>query len=320
MQLVQRSDVFVESYAPRVARNLGLTYQDLTIVNPGIIMLSLHGYGNSGPYSDMPAFGSSAEALSGFRSLVGYGDGIPISPGTTTADPIASLHSAFAILTALTQRQKTGKGQFIDISIHESMACVMEEAILEYTVNKCEPRQLGARHPYLAPYGFYRCKGDYSWIAISVTSDKEWAVLCEVIGNPKLVSEHFSDPLSRWQNHDEMDRLIQEWTSEHEQHEAMEILQAAGVGAGACLNSQEILNDHHLKERDFFWLVTSPDTGTYPLVGPIMKLSETPATLRLPPPTLGEHNEYILGEILGMSDEEIASLKKEKIIGDTPTY
>jgi crotonobetainyl-CoA:carnitine CoA-transferase CaiB-like acyl-CoA transferase len=320
MQLVRRCDVFVENYSPRVARNLGLTYEELTKVNPRIIVLSLHGYGNSGPYSDMPAFGSSAEALSGFRSLVGYGDGIPISPGTTTADPVASLHSAFAILAALTHRQETGRGQLIDVSIHESIACIMEEAILEYTVNKREPHQLGARHHCFAPYGFYRCKGDYSWIAISVTSDEEWAALCRVIGNPTLASERFSDALSRWQNQDELDYLINEWTIQHESHEAMNILQEARVAAGACLNAQDVLNDPHLNERDCFWLVTSPDTGTYPLIGPVVKLSETPATLRLPPPALGEHNQYVLEELLGIPSKEIAALKEEEIIGDAPAY
>ena len=320
MKLVKRSDVFVENFSPRVIRNLRLTYEDLTKVNPSIIAISLHGYGNTGPYCDMPAFGSSTEALSGFRSLVGYGDGIPISPGTTTADPVASLHTAFAILAALAQRQRTGKGQFIDASIHESLGCIMEEAVLEYTVNKQEPRQLGARHKYLAPYSYYRCKGDYAWVAISVASDEEWAALCKVIDNPALTSERFADPLSRWQNQDELDRLIEGWTIKHEHYEAMEILQKAGVAAGACLNAKEVLSNPHLEERECFWDVTSPDTGTFPLIGPIIKLSETPATLRLSPPALGEHNEYVLGELLGLSAEEIASLREERIIGDAPAY
>ena len=320
MRLVKMSDVFVENYSPRVVRNLKLTYEDLVKVNPNIIMASIHGYGNSGPYSDMPAFGSSTEALSGFRSLVGYGDGIPVMPGTTTADPVCSLHSAFAILSALVQRERTGKGQFIDASIHESIACIMPEAMLEYTVSKREPHQLGARHSYLAPYGYYRCKGDYSWVAMSITSDEEWAALCRVIDNPALTAECFADPLSRWNNQDEIDRLIEEWTSRHEHQEAMKILQGAGIAAGACFNAREVLNNPQLKERECFWDITSPDTGTYPLIGPIIKLSETPATLRLSPPALGEHNEYVLKELLGIPAEEIDSLRKEKIIGDTPAY
>jgi len=320
MQLVKMSDVFVENYAPRVIRNLRLTYEDLVKVNPGIVMASVHGYGNTGPYSDMPAFGSSTEALSGFRGLVGYGDGLPVMPGTTTADPVASLHTAFAILSALVQKEKTGKGQFIDSSIHESIVCIMPEAMLEYTITKQEPKQLGARHSYLAPYGYYRCKGDYSWVAISITSDEEWAALCRVIDTPALTAERFADPLSRWRNQDEIDQIIGEWAAGYEHQEAMKILQGAGIPAGACLNAREVLDNQHLKERECFCNVTSPDTGTYPLIGPIIKMSETPATLRMPPPALGEHNEYVLKELLGMSTDDIASLTEERIIGDAPAY
>ena len=317
LQLVRRCDVFVENFAARVVTGLGVSYEELIKVKPDIIMLSLHGFGNTGPYRDRPAYGGTVEAPTGFRSLIGYGDGVPITPGSPLSDPIGSLHGVFAILSALAYREETGKGQFIDLSLHESIGCVMEEATLQYTVDNREPRQLGARHSYMAPHGFYQCKGDDSWVAICVTSDEEWAALCRVIGNPALAEERFSDPLSRWQNQDELDRLIEEWTIEHERYEAMNILQKAGVAAGACFNAQDILNDPHFKERAYFWY---PDTGTYPQVGPVIKMSETSASLRLLAPALGEHNEYFLRDILGMSAEEIATLREEKIIGDEPAF
>ena len=320
MQLVGKCDVFVSNYSPRALNNLGLTYEELSAVNPHVIVAVISGYGNTGLYRDMPALGSCAEAITGFRGLVGYGDGEPITPGMTTADPVASLHGAFAILAALVERRKTGKGRSIDISICESFASILEESILEFTVKCEEPHQIGAGHTYYAPYGYYRCKGEDSWIAVSVTSDKEWAALVKIIGNPALACEKYSDSLNRWQNRHELDRLIQAWTRENDAHEAMQLLQEAGIPAGACNNASDIQEEPHLNARNFFWSVTAPDTGTYPLVGPIIKLSETPATLRLSPPALGEHNEYVLRGLLGLSTKEIDTLKEERIIGSEPVY
>jgi benzylsuccinate CoA-transferase BbsF subunit len=230
------------------------------------------------------------------------------------------LHSAFAILTAIVERRKTGKGRSIDVSISESFASILEESVLEYTVMHEEPHQIGDGYPYYAPYGYYRCKGDYSWIAVSVTSDKEWEALCKIIGNSALASEKYSDSLRRWQNRHELDWLIQAWTSENDAHEVMQLLQEVGVPAGVCNNASDILDEVQLRARNFFWPVTSPDTGTYPLAGPVIKLSETPATLRLSPPALGEHNEYVLSDLLGFSAEEIKALKEERIIGNEPAY
>jgi len=210
MQLVTGADIFVDNYTPRVTKNLGLSYKELTKVKQDIIMLSLHGYGVIGPYSNTPAFGLCTDALSGVNSLIGYGDGIPIATGTTLSDPVSSLFGVFAVLAALDYRRETGKGQFIDLSMHDAIGCLMEEAILPYIMNKCEPHQLGARHPYMAPHGAYPCKGDDSWIAITVTSEKEWVNLCKVIANRAFTEERFSDPLSQWENQDELDRLIEQ--------------------------------------------------------------------------------------------------------------
>ena len=320
MRLVKKCDIFVANYSPRALKNLGLTYEELSTVNPRVIVAAISGYGCTGPYRDMPALGSCAEAITGFRGLIGYEDGEPITPGMTTADPVASLHGAFAILAALVERRKTGKGRLIDISICESFTSILEESILEYTVKREEPHQLGAGHAYYAPYGYYRCKGEDSWIAVSITSDKEWAALVKIIGNPALACEKYSDSLNRWQNRHELDRLIQDWMSENDAHEAMQLLQEACIPAGACNDASDILKEPHLNARNFFWSVTASDTGTYPLVGPIIKLSETPATLSLPPPALGEHNEYVLSDLLGFSAEEIYTLKEERIIGSEPAY
>ncbi len=320
LQLVEYADVVVENYASRVFDNFGLCYERFAASKPDVIMLSLQGYGDSGPYRNGSAFGSTIEAMSGFKSLLGYGNGVPIYTGACIADPSSALYGLFAVINALFYRQKTGKGQHINVSMHEAMSSITEEALLEYGIHRREPQQWGSRHPYFAPYGSYRCRGDDSWIAISVTSDQEWNSLCEIIDNPQLRSDCFSTITQRQQNRDALDRLVEEWTLRHYPGEAMEILQQAGVPAGAFYNGKDILDNLHLKARDYFWDVACPDTGTYPQVGPIMRFSETPATLRLSPPSLGEHNEYILGSILGMSKDDITALQQEGIIGNEPRY
>lgn len=318
MKLVSKADIFVENYGPRVMKNLGLTYEDLIKVKPDIIMLGIHGYGLTGPYSKAPAYGSGPESLAGYRSLVGYGDGIPVPPGMTLADPTTAMHGMIAVMAAVNYRRQTGKGQFIDLSLHDVISSIFEEGTLPYLMNGTELKQLGTRHANMAPHGCYRCKEDDSYIAIAVSSDKEWEAFCKVIGNEALTEERFSDPLSRWQNQDELDRLIEGWTIRHVSSEAMDILQKAGIAAGAVLNAHDVLKNPHLNKRKFFWQVTAPNSGTHPMAGAGMELSDTPGTLRMPPPALGEHNEYILGELLGVSTEELEELKKDKIIGDKP--
>jgi len=318
LKLVSISDIFLENYGPRVMTNLGLTYEDLVKVKPDIIMLSIHGYGLTGPYCDAPAYGSGPESMSGYRSLVGYGDGVPVPPGMTLADPTSAMHGTIAILAALNHRRQTGRGQFIDLSIHDAISSIFEEGFLPYLMNGVEPKQMGARHPDMAPHGCYRCKEDDSYIAITVSSDKEWQALGEIIGNETLTEERFLTLQGRLQNQDELDRLIEEWTVRYDSFVLMNSLQKAGIAAGAVHNAHDVLTNTHLKERNFFWQVEAPDSGTHPMVGAGLELSETPGALRMPPPALGEHNEYILGELLGVPAEELDELKKDGIIGNRP--
>jgi len=314
-QLLKISDLFLANYPPRVLANLGLEYPVIKRVKPDIIMLAMPGYGMTGPYSNFPGYGSCFEAFSGLTSLRGIGS----NQTTVLADPAASLHAVFAVLAALKYRRQTGRGQFIDLSQTETTGCLMEEAFLEYTINGHEPYPIGNRHRSIAPHGVYRCRGEDEWIAITVASDEQWRGFCSVLGNlPWISEEKFSTSLSRWKNQDELDKLIEQWTLEHDAYDVMHLLQSGGVAAGIAFNSKEILSNPHLQKRDYFWQVTTPGTGTYPFVGPVIKLSKISAKLRMPPPALGEHNEYVLGHLLGLSADEIADLEEKKIIGKEP--
>jgi crotonobetainyl-CoA:carnitine CoA-transferase CaiB-like acyl-CoA transferase len=226
---------------------------------------------------------------------------------------------AVAVMTALQHRHRTGKGQHIDLSQIEGFTSFMGGPIMDYTMNKRMQKRRGDRHPSLAPQGAYRCKGDDEWVTIAISSDEEWERFCDAIGNLGWTrGQKFSDVLSRYENHDELDKLISEWTSQHDKREIMQILQQAGVAAGPILNYGEVLSDPQIEARGFFETVTRPITGTHPYPGFPVKFSETPIHIRRPAPTLGQDNEYVLTKFLGMSKQEIEQLAKEEIIGTEP--
>ena len=318
-RLVAIGDVVVENYTPRVMANFGLDYAVLCGINPALIMVSMPGYGSTGPWKDYVAFAFLMEELAGIPQLTGYPDGPPMLMGASQADGIGGFNGAFAILTALEYRRKTGKGQYIDLSQLEAMTCTMAEPILDYVMNKrIWPRQ-GNRHPAMAPHGCYRCKGADKWVTIAVAGDEQWRRFCEITGHEEWQhDERFADALSRWQNQDELDKLIGTWTGEHDPYEVMHLLQQAGIAAGPVLLPAEIYADPHLKARDFFVTMDREEVGTHAYPGVYAKLSKTPGRHRWPSPTLGEHNEYVLGSLLGMSEEEIAELAAENIIGKGP--
>jgi len=193
----------------------------------------------------------------------------------------------------------------------------MGEVIMDYTLNKRVHKAIGNRDASMAPHGCYRCQGDDKWVTIIVSSDEQWEAFCQALGNPPWTKEErFASILSRRANQDELDRLIEEWTIKHNPYEVMHILQRVGVPAGPVLTPPDLYDDPHLTERGFFREVTHREAGTHLYPGMCFEFSKTPADVRIPPNCLGEHNEYIYGEILGMSREEIAQLEEEQLIGD----
>ena len=318
-RLVKISDVVLENYTPRVMKNFGLDYPVLKEINPGIIMISMPGYGMSGPYRDYPAYGSGLEQHAGFSSRIGYADSAPYRTQNSYPDPVASVNAASAIMLALWHRRRTGRGQYIELAQIETSICLLGEVILDYSMNQRPPQRMGNRHAFMAPHGCYRCRGEDMWVTIAVARDEEWEALCQVMGGPPWSKEgRFAGQLSRWQNQDELDKLIEGWTIGYDHYEVMHLLQKVGVAAGAVLNVKEMLNDPQLKERGYFIELTHPQAGSHLYTGFPVKLSRTPACGSWPAPCLGEHNEYVLGEMLGLSEGEIAQLAKDQIISTSP--
>jgi len=318
-KLAGLSDIVLDNFAPGVMDRLGIGYSVLKEVKPDIIMVSASGFGATGPYKTYAAVGTSLGGMTGLMSLRGHPDDdilirtcLPV-----WSDNVASGTAVFATLTALHYRDKTGKGQFIDLSQAETFLPHMGETILDYTMNQRVQKPIGNREPSMAPHGCYQCQGDDKWVSISVSSDEQWGAFCRALGNPAWTKEErFNNPLSRWKNQDELDKLIEAWTIIHDPYEVMDVLQKVGVPAGPVVRPSDLYSDPHLKERGFFKEVTHRETGTHLYPGMCFKFSKTPADIRIPPNCLGEHNEYVYGEILGMSKEEITQLEEENFIGD----
>ncbi|MFO8101281.1 MAG: CoA transferase [Dehalococcoidia bacterium] len=307
-KLVEISDVVLENFTPRVMANFGLDYPVLSEINPAIIMVSISAYGQTGPYRDYVNFGRGIEAMAGLSSITGYPQSQPLGPGTAYADSTGGLHAAFAAMVALRQRRKTGRGQHIDLSLRESLAPLLGEQLLDYSMNKRTAEPSGNHDPTAPFQRCFRCRGDDAWIAIAIGPEEEWAALSRAIGNPLDKNE---DPLK-------LRRLIEDWTAQHEPNEAMETLQKFGVRAGAVLDAGQLNDNPHLKERGFFEMVTHPEAGTHEHPGMPWKLSRTPGSIRLPAPCFAEHNDYVFGELLGMSAEKIAELEESGVIDRRP--
>jgi len=317
-QLVKISDVLVENYSPRVMPKLGLDYPVLRRTNPELIMMSLPALGRTGPDKDFLAFGQTIDCMSGMAYLTGYlGEGPMLQSGLSYGDPLSGMNAAFAVISALLYRRRTGKGLHIDLSQVEGLVSFNADSILDYTMNGRIRERMGNRDRSMAPHGCYRCRGEDRWLVIAVPSDEVWQRFCRAIGEPAWTEdERFADVLGRYDRQDELDRLIESWTLQYDHYEVMHILQSAGVPAGPVLDPKEMLEDSHFNARGIFEVVPHRIAGTHPYVGAFAHFSRTPITIRTPAPCLGEHNEYVFSELLGMTREEIAELERMGITGN----
>jgi crotonobetainyl-CoA:carnitine CoA-transferase CaiB-like acyl-CoA transferase len=284
----------VENFSVGVMHRPGLDYESCRALRPDIICISLPGFGGTGPEKGHAAYGLTQEAMSGFASVTGYPGEVPIDTGVFYGDPTGGLFGAAAVSTALWRRMQTGEGQQIDLSQREAFATVLPELVFEYTMNDRVMSSVGNRHPSFAPHGVYQCSGDEAWVAITATTDEQFDAFREVMGLAD--DSRFSTMSNRKANEDALDELIGGWVGQRNPHDVMRQLQARG----------------------FFEEVTHPDAGTHAQIGMPWKMSETPVHIRLPAPGLGEHNDYVLGEVLGCSGEELQSLTDRDVIGVEP--
>jgi benzylsuccinate CoA-transferase BbsF subunit len=303
----------MENMRPGVMERLGMGYEALRQAKPDVIMLSSSAVGNTGPERSYVGYAPTFAALSGLTHITGHPDGPPM-PLSGAVDLRVGTTSAFAILAALYYRQRTGKGQYIDLSSTEAVSALIGETFLEYSITGRPPTREGNRDAIMAPHNCYLCQGEKQWVSIAVTNDKEWRALCDVLDDERLTDERFGDAYGRWRNQEEIDAIISEWTQERSREEAAEALQKAGIAAMPILDGRALAQDAHVKARGLLQRVTHPLIGERLEVGPPWKFSRTPAGIRHAAPLIGEHNQYVLGELAGMSQEEIDRLTEEGVL------
>ena len=319
LRLLALSDVVIENYRADVLDSLGFTYDMLCSVKRDIILVSMPSHGLWGPDAHRIAYGTQMEQLAGLVSLTGYADGPPQRSSIAYGDPVAGVMAAAATIAALLHRRWTGRGQHVELAQWEAFLPVLGEFFVGYTMTKQTPPRLGNRHPSMSPHGVYRCAGDDSWVAIAVGSDAAFASLCQVIGRPELAQdERFADVVSRHRHQDVLDEIVSAWTRERAHREAAAQLQAAGVPAMPVLTIPELMADPHLTERGFWEEVAHREAGTWTMDGPPWRFARTPAHVRLPAPCFAEHNDYVLRDLLGLSEGEVAELEREGITAREP--
>jgi crotonobetainyl-CoA:carnitine CoA-transferase CaiB-like acyl-CoA transferase len=265
--------------------------------------------------------GMTIDAITGHSSLRGYPD-LDLSQLSLVhhADAVAGITAVFAICVGLHYRARTGKGQFIDLSQAEAFAPHMGEIFLEYGMTGRGRERRGNSHPGMAPHGCYPSLGDDKWVTVAVRDEEDWRAFCEVIEMPHLAKDaRFSTLEARTRNLDALDELVSRWTSARDGYEAARLLQQRGIPASPVLDCcGDTYDDPHLQARGYFQEVTHPDAGKHLLSGPMWKLSSEPDPLHRPAPCLGEHNSYVLGQVLGLSDAVLGSLEDENVIGTVP--
>lgn len=314
-KLVAICDIVVENFNPRVMKNWGLDYPELKKLKPDIILLSMSVAGQTGPWSHYSGFGPTVQALSGLTYLTGYPDQPPSGIGYAYSDHAAALYGSLAVLAALEYRRQTGAGQHIDLSQMETTSSLLADSLLDYTQNGIEPQPLGNRSPQTAPHGIYPCFGRDRWCAIAVTSEAEWFGFKRALAFPAWTSEaRFATTADRLTNIDALDELVSQWTRRFPPEEVMERLQKEGVPAGVVQNAADLACDPQLLAGGFFTSLENPAPETRFVDASPIKLSESPTRYREGAPTPDQDNGYVYGQLLGLSETQIAKLKLEKVI------
>jgi len=313
-QLLAISDVVIENFAAGVIERLGLGYEAVSAARPDIIMVASSGTGHSGPHKDYVAYGSLLQHYTGWNSISGYPEREPVTGGLW-ADPWVGMELAMVTAAALNNRALTGQGQYVDFSMAEALNASIPEAILDYQMNGRVKEPIGNRDDWYAPHGVYHCSGADRWVAIAVTNDEEWVSLCQVIGRPELASDpRYAEAAGRWDHQDPLDAAITEWTLQHEDVNAMQLLQQVGVPSGPSQDILRVFNEPQLSEAGYFTNLRTSDGELRDLPGLPWRFDGEPGPYLTAAPVLGQHNEYVYQELLGLSGPEVDRMVEEQII------
>jgi crotonobetainyl-CoA:carnitine CoA-transferase CaiB-like acyl-CoA transferase len=319
-KLVALSDVVIDNFSAGVMERLGFGYERLRQIKPEIIMVSLSGFGSTGPDSRSVAWAETVEAMAGLPSVTGYQDGPPMLTFQAPSDPVAGMFGAAAVMVALRHRRESGLGQYVDLSQLEALLNVGFAPLLDWELNGRLRERLGNAHPSMAPHGCYPCLGRDAWVAITVTNDDEWTRLCRVLGDHPLASEaRFATVLGRIEHRAELDELLADWTRDQEASALAARLQAAGVASGPVLDMGQVASDSQLAERGLLRTIDHSEIGPYPYYyGARARFPGLELEPRKRAPCYGEDNAYVLTHLLGVSKAELERLERDGVIAREP--
>ena len=335
MQLARDADVVIENWSSGVAERLGIGYEALRAINPGVVVISMPGFGHEGSEAQRIGYGPTIEQMAGLVALQGYEGGPPHKSGISYGDPIAGVTAAAAVALGLLNRQRTGEGCYAVIPQRDTVTELIGEYLVAESLGHPLPTRIGNRDPLFAPHGVYRARDDSgrtqedllgnvlrefheNWLAIAVDSDAAWEALRSVVGDQRLDRAEYANMAGRKTAEQDIDAVLTEWVRDREQTEAAEQLQAAGVSASPVLTPLMLTRDAHLQARGFYPEYDHVDAGKHMTSRPPWRLVRRPFTGVRPAPRFGEHNHEVLSTLAGLSDERIEELRASGVIADAP--
>lgn len=312
-EMVKQADVVVENFKPGVMDKLGIGYEELKKINPRIIYAAISGFGQYGPYWERPGYDILAQAMGGLMSITGFPDNPPTRVGSSVGDLSAGMYGALAIMMALFSREKTGKGQLVDVALMDSIFSFCETNVVRYTVGGIIPGRVGSRHPLSAPFDIYQAKDGY--VVIAVANESLMAKLFKLMGKAELHQDpRFETDAKRSEHDQELKVVIEAWLADYTVEQAVAAMLAQGVPSSPVFTIPQVCNDPHLAAREMLVEIEHPVAGKVLIPGNPMKLSETPAAVSGTAPTLGQHNREVLASLLGYDADRVTKLERSGII------
>jgi crotonobetainyl-CoA:carnitine CoA-transferase CaiB-like acyl-CoA transferase len=312
--LVAEADVLVENFRAGTMEAMGCGYDVLKEINPRLVMASISGFGQDGPYADYACFDMIAQAMGGLLDLTGEPDRPPVTTGTFLVDYSTGLYAAIGILGALRARETTGLGQHVDVALLDTAASFLITAIPEFKLLGKKMTRRGNRDRYCAPANLFLAKDD-RWVFIASATDGLFPRLVKAMGREDVLENpHFAKNEARMQNVEENEKFLGDWVKTRTADEVVDLLRPAGLPCAKVATIDEVVEDPQLRHREMLVEIEHPTVGRFPTHGVNIKLSETPGSIRRPPPLLGQHNEEVLAEWLGLDAEAVAQLKTSHVI------
>jgi succinyl-CoA---D-citramalate CoA-transferase len=314
-RLIAEADVLVENFRPGTMEKWGMGYRELAETNPGLVMVRVSGFGQTGPYRERAGFGSIGEAMGGIRHVTGFPDQPPPRTGVSLGDSLAATFGALGALTALYHRESHGgRGQVVDVGIYEAVLALMESTIPEHVLTGHTRGRSGSVLPFIAPSNIYPTR-DEDYVLIAGNADNVFKRLAAAVGHPDWAEdERFATHHARGENMEELDAMISAWSAERTGEEVLAAMAEAGVPAGKVFTAADIVEDPHYAARENIVEVDDPEIGTFPMQNVVPRLTQTPGEVRWTGPALGQHNDEVYGGLLGIGEEERKKLLERGIV------